>query len=156
MDEEKGLAITEFSWAEFHRLIGKIPETDPTTSAYGTLLESIERYGAIYKFVDWALNVPVQNPVVVEEETPDNIIQFTPPTSEAEKFEEQTEETPDEPVEEYDGAMVKSLVAKARLEKKIASVKSWISENFGVDGFTAIPAAKYPEVVAKLAELGVT
>jgi len=152
MDEEKGLAITEFSWAEFHRLIGKIPETDPTTSAYGTLLESIERYGAIYKFVDWALNVPVQNPVVVEEETPDNIIQFTPPVVQEA---EQTEEVPDEPTEELDPATVKSLVAKARSEKKIASVKSWIQENFGVDGFTAIPAARYPEVMAKLKELGV-
>ena len=160
MDEDQVLNTTEFSWKELQRLISLIPETDPTTHSYGILLESIERYGAIMKFVDWFLSVKTPDPKQKEEEVPNNIIQFTPPTSEAEKFEE-PEPTPDpEPKEEdtteYDPAEVKSLITKARADKKIPSAKAWIQENWGVDGFSAIPASKYPEVMAKLKELGVT
>ena len=46
--------------------------------------------------------------------------------------------------------------SKARAEKKIGSIKEWISENFGVEGFSAIPAKQYPQVVANLAEIGVS
>ena len=160
MDEDQVLNTTEFSWKELQRLISLIPETDPATHSYGILLESIERYGAIMKFVDWFLSVKTPDPKQKEEEVPNNIIQFTPPTSEAEKFEE-PESTPDpEPEEkdttEYDPAEVKSLITKARADKKIPSAKAWIQENWGVDGFSAIPASKYSEVMAKLKELGVT
>lgn len=166
MDEDQVLNTTEFSWKELQRLIELIPQTDPTTHAYGTLLESIERYGAIMKFVDWYLSVkqPKSEPQPKPQRPTDipesNIIQFTPPTSEAEKFEE-PEPTPDpEPEEkdttEYDPAVVKSLITKARADKKIPSAKAWIQENWGVDGFSAIPASKYSEVMAKLKELGVT
>lgn len=155
MDEDQVLNTTEFSWKELQRLIELIPQTDPTTHAYGTLLESIERYGAIMKFVDWYLSVKQPKPVQPGDPV-DNIIQFNPPTSEEEKFEEQIKEAPAAPVKEYDPADVKSLITKARADKKITSVKTWIQENWGVDGFSAIPAAKYPEVMAKLKELGVT
>ena len=153
MDEDRVLNSTEFSWKELQRLIDLIPQTDPTTHSYGILLESIERYGAIMQFVDWFLSVKVQNQKPVEEPPMDKIIQFAPVYAEKVESEEQMEEPA---ILEYDPAEVKSLITKARAEKKITSVKSWIQENWGVDGFTAIPAAKYPEVMAKLKELGVS
>ena len=160
MDEENVLNSTEFSWKELQRLIDLIPQTDPTTPAYGILLESIERYGAIMKFVDWFLSVKIQNPPPVEQKEAE-IIPFPAPVAEDEKFEEQISEVSEADNEvtsqpEYDPAEVKSLLTKARAERKITNLKSWIQENWGVDGFTAIPATKYPEVMAKLKELGVS
>ena len=159
MEEDNVLTISEFSWKEFHRLINMIPEVDPTTPGYGTLLEAIERYGAIYKFVDWALSMQVKEP----EKEPDNIIQFNPPVAEDEKFEEpddqshsiaqQAEEMMREKVEQYDAAVVKKALQDARMTGKISSVKDWIRELFGVDGFQALPAKQYGAVMAKLKEL---
>ena len=147
MDEDQVLNTTEFSWKELQRLIELIPQTDPTTHAYGTLLESIERYGAIMKFVDWFLKPQPEVPV-------DNIIQFTPATSVKAELVEQIKEAP-EAVPEYDPAAIRSLLSKARAAKKIPNLKEWINTNFGVDGFAAIPAKRYPEVMDKLKELGV-
>lgn len=159
MDENQVLDSTEFSWKELKRLIDLIPQTDPTTHAYGILLESIERYGAIMKFVDWFLSVKIQKPEPKLESSEDGIIQFPVSVSEEEKFEEPEptpEPEPEEDETEYDPAVVKSLITKARAEKKIPSAKAWIQENWGVDGFSAIPASKYPQVMAKLKELGVS
>ena len=160
MDEDQVLNTTEFSWKELQRLIELIPQTDPTTHAYGTLLESIERYGAIMKFVDWYLSVkqpkpePQPKPQRPTDIPESNIIQFTPATSVKEEFVEQIKEAP-EAVPEYDPAAIRSLLSKARAAKKIPNLKEWINTNFGVDGFAAIPAKRYPEVMDKLKELGV-
>ena len=154
MDEDQVLNTTEFSWKELQRLIELIPQTDPTTHAYGTLLESIERYGAIMKFVDWYLSVKQPKPEPQPEVPVDNIIQFTPATSVKEELVEQIKEAP-EAVPEYDPAAIRSLLSKARAAKKIPNLKEWINTNFGVDGFAAIPAKRYPEVMDKLKELGV-
>jgi len=162
MDEDRVLNSTEFSWKELQRLIDLIPQTDPTTHSYGILLESIERYGAIMQYVDWFLSVKVQNQKPAEKMEAEIIPFPTPANAEGVELEGQvtTEKIACAGVTyddlSYDPAEVKSLITKARAEKKITSVKEWIHSNWGVDGFTAIPAAKYPEVMAKLAELGVS
>ena len=150
---EEVLNISEFSWKEFQRLVGMIPQTDPTTSSYGTLLESIERYSAAYKFIDWVLSLSANPPE--EEPAPDNIIPFNPPVAEEEKFEDPApvEEPAVDDGEKYEAAVVRKAIQDARMQGKLASAKSWIMENWGVDGFNAIPAAKYGEVMDKLKEL---
>ena len=141
-----------------------IPQTDPTSMEYGTLLQSIERYVYFANIVA-AIQDLIDGVPVYEKEmptNPDNIIQFAPPTGEADKFEEQvtTDKIADEGITyddvALDPAVVKSMITKARAEKKIGSIKEWINTNFGVDGFSAIPAKQYPQVMAKLSELGVS
>ena len=44
--------MTEFSKNELLRLVDKIPETDPTTTAYHVLMQSIECYNALALTVD--------------------------------------------------------------------------------------------------------
>lgn len=158
MVEALEIEPTELNVSELKRMVSLIPQTDPTSLAYGTLLQSIERFvyfanalASIENFVNG-----VHPPVVKEDDANlDNIIQFSPPTSEEEKFDEPKEEE-EEDTTEYDPDDVKSLITKARAEKKISSIKEWINDNFGVDGFSAIPAKQYPKVVKKLNELGVT
>lgn len=152
MDEVLEIKSTEFNKAELKRLIDFIPQTDPRSREYAQLLECIERF-IYFANVIAATEAFVNGVTKPEPITTDNIIPFNPPVEEAEMFEEPE---PEEDTEEYDPAMVKSLITKARAEKKIGSIKEWITTNFGVDGFTAIPVKKYPEVIAKLKELGVS
>lgn len=155
MAEALEIKGTDFNRAELARIIELIPQTDPRSRDYAQLLESIERYiyfanviAAAQDFIENGVKQPSKVAIVEE----DNIIPFNPPVAEAEKFEESEAED----TTEYDPAEVKSLITRARADKKITSVKTWIQENFGVDGFSAIPAAKYPEVMTKLKELGVS
>lgn len=155
-DEEQVQQIrsTAFNMAELKRLIDLIPQTDPRSREYGELLQSIERYlyfANVIAEIQGVLGEDV-TPMIGQ---PKEVIPFAPPTAEEEKFPEPVEETPAPPAEDIDPAKVKSLVTKARSEKKIASVKDWLQANWGVDGFSAVPAAKYPEVLAKLREMGV-
>ena len=162
MVEALEIEATELNVSELKRMISLIPETDPTSLAYGTLLQSIERFiyfanalASIENFVN-GTHPPVVASVVKDEENAniDNIIPFSPPVSEEEKFTD--DEESDESEDEYDPAVVKSLITKARADKKIGSIKEWINSNFGVDGFSAIPAKQYPQVMEKLKELGVS
>ena len=152
MEEVLEIKGTEFNRAELKRIIDLIPQTDPRSREYAQLLECIERFiyfanvlAAAQAFIEHGVQPQP------EVETADNIIPFTPPTAEAEKFPEQVEVN----TETYDTDTVKSLITKARADKKISSIKEWINTNFGVDGFSAIPEKQYPQVVAKLKELGV-
>lgn len=156
MDEVLEIKGTEFNKTELKRIIDLIPQTDPRSREYAQLLECIERYiyfanviAAAQAFIEKdEQSVRGIMPTDIPES---NIIPFNPPVAEEEKFEEpEAEDTT-----EYDPAVVKALVTRARAEKKISSIKEWISTNFGVDGFSAIPAKQYPQVMAKLKELGV-
>lgn len=164
------LTMTTFSAKELKRIVDLFPQTDPRTRDYAQLCENLERFAASIGNVDWVLGLtpPDQKP---------QIVQFNPPTAEDEKFEEPApveaepvEETPapveevPAPVEEedtaedapkYEASEVKAAIARARAAKKIGSPKAWIQEVAGVDGFDAIPAAKYGLVMQKLKELGV-
>lgn len=155
MDEVLDIKGTEFNKAELKRIIDLIPQTDPRDRSYAQLLECIERYIYFANVIAAAQNfiengVEKKEPDVPEEDLlADNIVQFTPPVVEEEKPEEPEAETV-----EYEPAVVRSLLSKARSMKKIANLTDWITENFGVSGFAAIPAKRYPEVMAKLKELG--
>lgn len=159
MDEVLEIKGTEFNKTELKRIIDLIPQTDPRSREYAQLLECIERYiyfanviAAAQAFIEKGEQPKPQRPTDIPES---NIVQFAPATAAKEKLVEQTEEEP-EAVPEYDPAVVKSLLSRARADKKISSVKDWISSNFGVEGFAAIPAKRYPEVMGKLRELGVS
>lgn len=155
MVEKLDIERTEFNRAELARLVDFIPKTDPRSGEYSKLLENIERYlyfanivAGIEDFVnDTAQLTEVSEPEAETKEA--EIIPFNPPVAEEEKFDEPEAETV-----EYEPAVVKSLLSKARSTRKIANLTDWINENFGVSGFTAIPAKRYPEVMAKLKELG--
>ncbi len=165
MDQEQveQIRATKFNMAEFERLIHLIPETDPRSNEYGTLLMSIER------FLYFANVIAEIQGVLGEDVTsiitqPTEIVQFNPPVAEDEKFEEPESvvQDPAPVVEEetkveeskYEMADVKKAIQKARMDGKISSAKEWIKENFDVDGFSAIPASRYGEVMQKLKELG--
>ena len=162
MGDSLEIRVTDFNKAELNRLVELIPQTDPTSMEYGTLLQSIERYvyfaNVVAAIQDFVNGVPVYEGDMPE--TMDNIVQFSPPTGEADKFEEQvtTDKIADEGItyDDLNSDVVKSLITKARAEKKIGSIKEWINTNFGVDGFSAIPAKQYPQVIKKLRELGVS
>lgn len=158
------LTMTAFSAKELKRIVDLFPQTDPRTRDYAQLCENLERFAASIGNVDWVLGLtpPDQKP---------QIVQFNALVAEDEKFEdpapveaEPVVETPD-PVEEeppvdedapkYEASEVKATIARARAAKKIGSPKAWIQEVVGVDGFDAIPAAKYGLVMQKLKELGV-
>lgn len=150
MEEKLEIVDTQFNRDELKRITDLIHQTDPRSREYAQLLECIER------FIYFANVVAAAQDFAENGNGTHDLVQFTPPTSEAEKFPEQIEEEPDEPTEEYDPAEVKKLITRARAEKKIDSVKDWILTNCGVEGFSAIPAKMYPDVVAKLKELGVS
>ena len=164
----------DFIDIELLRLVDSIPKTDPCSSEYGRLLENIERFACAAtdfsdiwdrfhsyytrhgeNFIDEAEIVKPEFKVLSVEE-----IEGEP----EEKVEEQTEapkeeesQTVEDPVEEetYDAATVKSAIAKARSDGKLVKISDWLKENWGVTGFPALPAKKYPEVMKKLKELEV-
>lgn len=160
MGEQLEIRATQFNKEEMNRILGVLRETDPRSRDYVQVLDSFERFLyfgnviAAAQDLIYGMQDPPPYGVGVKAPEPDNIIPFSPPIAEEEKFQEAIEETP-EPAEEIDPAVVKSLITKARSEKKISSVKDWLQANWGVDGFSAVPAAKYPEVLAKLKEIGV-
>ena len=76
------------------------------------------------------------------------------PQAEPEVAEEpQAEPEPEAPA--YDAVTVKQLIGKARADGKLDSIKGWLVKEFGVEGFAALPAARYGEAVEKLKTLGV-
>ena len=170
MDQEQveQIRATKFNMAEFKRLVHLIPETDPRSNEYGTLLMSIERFlyfANVIAEIQGVLGEDVTSMIT----KPTEIVQFNPPVAEDEKFEEPEpmlspavvgDPIPVEPEDtevvdtEYEMADVKKAVQKARMDGKISSAKEWIKENFDVDGFSAIPASRYGEVMQKLKELG--
>lgn len=168
----------EFITLELLRLVAAINQTDPRGRDYAQLLENIERFECAAMSLPeiWERfhkyytdqGVKFDTPPVAEDGKEPEIIR---PEFKPVKVEEQTEETVDEeqtpapvseeeqkseePEEEYDPAVVKSAIAKARSTGKVVKIAEWLKENWGVSGFTALPAKKYPEVMAKLKELEV-
>ena len=169
MDKIERMPMTceDFIALQTLRMIKAIPETDPTTNQFAYLLENIERFGAaatgfadIWKWMDSYFDVkegkqPVvkQFSVVSVEETPDEPeeepTEEPAPDDEASKFGEPAE------CAAYDAATVKKAIGKARADGKLDKISAWLMENFGVDGFNALPATKYGEAMAKLKDMGV-
>lgn len=161
MNEVRPLSI--FSVKELQRIVDQFPKTDPCSLEYSQLCVNLERFAASVENVDWVLSLDPY------EGADPQIVQFNPPVDGEVELEDPepplspvVEQDPAPVVEEetkveeteYEMADVKKAVQKARMEGKLSSAKDWIRDNFGVDGFTAIPASRYGEVMEKLKELG--
>lgn len=150
--------MTEFSKNELLRLVDKIPETDPTTTAYHVLMQSIECYNALALTVDEIIALrdgvsPSQEQVIGV----DNVVPFTAPDFPAETPEEQeghevaelvkkvVEEQPAPP--SLSASDVRKLLVEAR--GRGVNVKE-VLKGFGADSFQALPADKYDALAEAL------
>ena len=181
MEEEKKkelMSKQDFIALEFLRLVSFINQTDPRSSQYGILLENIERFGAAAVMFDelWQIfasyygNEPeiikpefkvvsveeIKEEPEAEPQTEEPLVKEVPDSpmvEEPEMFE--TEEAPAEEAPVYAEADVKKAIGKARADGKLPKIKDWLVENWGVEGFSALPASKYGEAMEKLKAMGV-
>ena len=165
MAEQLEIRGTQFNKEEMNRILGVLRETDPRSRDYVQVLDSFERFlyfgnviAAAQDLISGTRELPrCDIPSVAQ----DNIIPFSPPVEEEEKFEavepeEDDDEVEEEPVPEFDSAVVKSRLTRARAEGKIDKIRPWMEENFGASGFSEIQASQYPKVMSLLDELGVS
>lgn len=167
--------MTEFSKQELLRLVDTIPETDPTTTAYHVLMQSIECFNSLALTVDEILalrdgeaheDLAEQQETVkqqaekVKEIAQDNVVPFTAPAAPWDDAASTTPTVPAEPPVEEKTAEDKTVeektyaasdVRKALVEVKAkgVDVKEILSE-FGVTDFRALPAAKYGALMQRL------
>ena len=161
--------MTEFSKNELLRLVDKIPETDPTTTAYHVLMQSIECFNSLALTVDEIIalrdaqayedlmeqgGLVKQQAEKIKEIAQDNVVPFTTPAAPWEEKVPESEEGFDPEVEEpkqEEKTYAASDVRKALVEVKAkgVDVKEVLSE-FGVTDFRALPAAKYGQLMARL------
>ena len=150
--------MTEFSKNELLRLVDKIPETDPTTTAYHVLMQSIECFNSLALTVDEIIalrdaqvyedlmeqrGLIKQQADKIKEIAQDNVIPF-----EAPDFPAETEEKKPEPAPPTLSASdVRKLLVEAR--GRGANVKE-ILKGFGADSFQALPADRYEDLAAAL------
>lgn len=159
--------MTEYSRKEFRRLLDKVPETDPSTTAYHVLMQSIEMFNAIALTIDEFLDpggVPPQEQVTGV----NNVVPFTAPDFPAETPEEQeghevaelvkkvVEAQPAPPPEKaeektYTSPEVRKALVDAR--GKGINVKE-ILAGFGAENFQALPASKYGALMEALEVIG--
>lgn len=161
--------MTEFSKNELLRLVDKIPETDPTSTAYHVLMQSIECFNSLALTVDEIIalrDAEVHYDLIEQQEevkqqaekikeiAQDNVVPFTTPAAPWEE-EAPTPTVPAEPAVEDKTVEEKTYAAsdvrKALVEVKAkgVDVKEVLSE-FGVTDFRALPAAKYGALMARL------
>lgn len=161
--------MTEFSKQELLRLVDKIPETDPTSTAYHVLMQSLECYTSLALTVDEIIalrdaqvyedlmeqrGLVKQQAEKIKEIAQDNVVPFTAPDAPWEEKVPESEEGFDPEVEEpkqEEKTYAASDVRKALVEVKAkgVDVKEVLSE-FGVADFRALPAAKYGALMKKL------
>lgn len=167
--------MTEFMQKECYRLIDKLAETDPTTEAYHIVLSSIERLDAIGTTIDEIAKTREGKPTIkmisAKELMQTDPATLDPPTleeladiAEEEKLKKEqlkkltVEATPpfeaaDFPAEVKEEAKTysPSEVRKALVEArgKGTDVKAILAK-VGADNFTAVPEAKYGELMSLL------
>lgn len=163
--------MTEYTANEMRRLIGMIPETDPTTTDYHILLQSLECFAGISDSIEEIMAEIEYEPPAAEDvtkvtlhpalekalsekadKTPDE-----PKKLEAVSFKEfmeqdipepeeaQPEQT--EPARVWEMTEVRAALVEAR--KKGVNVSALLRE-FGVENFGAFPAGKYDELMKRL------
>lgn len=150
--------MTEFSKNELLRLVDKIPETDPTTTAYHVLMQSIECFNSLALTVDEILALrdgvtPSQEQVIGV----NNVVPFTAPDFPAETPEEKEGHEVAELVKKVVEAQpappplsasdVRKLLVEAR--GRGVNVKE-VLKGFGADSFQALPADKYEALAEAL------
>lgn len=159
--------MTAFVKEELLRLVDRIPQTDPTTAEYHILLRSIEYLDAIGSTIDAIVteaSEEMRKGLEAEkqtvEETTAKVIEIAKAVAKAEPEPEpapepKAEATP-EPKAELTGAnkvWSAAEVRKALVEAKSAGVDvKGLLLSVGVDSFPALPAARYAELMARLAE----
>lgn len=157
--------MTAFVKEELLRLVDRIPQTDPTTAEYHILLRSIEYLDAIGSTIDAIVTEASEEmrkdrdaeKQTVEEQTA-KVIEIAKAVAKAEPEPEPTpkEEATPEPKAELTGAnkvWSAAEVRKALVEAKGAGVDvKGLLLSVGVDSFPALPAARYAELMARLAE----
>lgn len=145
--------MTEFSKNELLRLVDKIPETDPTTTAYHVLMQSIECFNSLALTVDEIIalrdggvhaDLVEQQAEEIKVTVQDNVIPFTAPDFPAEAPEEKKPEPAPPTLSASD---VRKLLVEAR--GRGANVKE-ILKGFGADSFQALPADRYEDLAAAL------
>lgn len=166
MAEQLEIRGTQFNKEEINRILGVLRETDPRSRDYVQVLDSFERFLyfgnviAAAQDLIYGMQDPPPYGVGIKEPEPDNIIPFSPPVEEEDKFEtvepEEDDEVEEEPAHYFDPAVVKSRLTRARAEGKIDKIRPWMEENFGASGFSEIQASQYPKVMSLLDELGVS
>ena len=169
MQEQLEIRATQFNKDEMNRILGVLKETDPRSRDYVQVLDSFERFLYFGNVIAAAQDLVsgFQDPptYIVSEPDEDNIVQFSPPVAEDEKFEPVSTDTIADESTDYKDvridpevvkARVKARMTRARAEGKVTKIKPWMEENFGVEGFSDIPADQYPKVMALLDELGVS
>jgi len=163
--------MTTFTANELTRIINKIPETDPTTSAYHALLHSLECFanisesleslmGDIYAYYD----EPSEDGKIIKVEfrpSPELMQQVADMTQAEDEPSDEPEEsflTPGPtgaPAPETEVADVVDLVTvRAALrdaKKRGVDIKELI-QSFGATNLTDLPAEKYGELMKKLEE----
>lgn len=151
--------MTEFSKNELLRLVDKIPETDPTTTAYHVLMQSIECYNALALTVDEIIalrdeaahedlmeqrGLVKQQAEKIKEIAQDNVVPFEATDFPAETPEEKKPEPAPPTLSASD---VRKLLVEAR--GRGVNVKE-VLKGFGADSFQALPADKYDALAEAL------
>lgn len=153
--------MTEFVKKEFLRLVDLLPQTDPRTNEYLTLLHSIECFDSIANSVDeidrlrevdlsggeypegQIVQVVGVNPITKQETTP--VVEETRPIPVIDKYEEEHRDPPPAPAEELKEEKIDpSEVRKALVAARARGIDSKeILSGFGVTHFQELPASKY-------------
>lgn len=147
--------MTEFTKNEFVRLIDLLPETDPRTNEYLTLLHSIECFDSIANSIDEMDKLRFAD---LADATAENVVPFTAtdfpaqpePTTAVEPTAQPTvepEQTPPAEEKTWDASSVRKALVDAR--SRGVNVKE-ILEGFGVANFGALPASKYSALMDAL------
>ena len=153
--------MTEFSKNELLRLVDKIPETDPTTTAYHVLMQSVECFNSLALTVDEILALrdgvtPSQEQAIGVNNT--NVVPFTAPDFPADTKDEVPEgclrvvvPRTDEPAPPAPPSLSASDVRKLLVEARGRGVNvKEVLKGFGADSFQALPADKYAALAEAL------
>lgn len=151
--------MTEYTANEMRRIISMIPETDPTTTEYHILLQSLECFAGIADSIEEIMAEIDYEPPAAEDVTK---VTLHPALEKA--LSEKAGKTPDEPeqqvipepeevqpVEEitYDLITVRQAMRDAK--KRGVDIVALIKD-LGATNLTDLPAEKYGELMKRLEE----
>ena len=155
--------MTEYVANELRRILEYIPITDPTTTDYHILLQSLECFAGIADTIEAALeqigDAPVEGKILHVEfrmpeggprpvaETKEEVEH--PPVDESPFPEESEASEPAQVSQTYTMVEVRAALVEAR--KRGVNVAALLRE-FGVENFGAFPAGKYGELMERLKE----
>ena len=160
--------MTNFTANELTRIINKIPETDPTTTEYHILLQSLECFAGIADSIEEVMaqlpdDEPEDGKIIKVEFRPSpelmqQVADMAPAENEPSDEPEESFLTPGPtgaPAPETEVADVVDLVTvRAALrdaKKRGVDIKELI-QSFGATNLTDLPAEKYGELMKKLEE----